>query len=329
MAEFRNRKVGLIIFGIVQLIFGGFCALAIPLMIFGMVMSAKVAESTPDAPPMTVGMMIPSIAIYVMLATALIALGIGSILARRWARALTLVASWMWLVMGTISVIAMMFLFPAMFSKISAGSPSMPGGVEVVMMVVMVGMMSFIYIIIPGAFVLFYRSPHVKATCETLDPKPRWTDRCPLPVLGVSLLFGWSALFMPFMGFYGWVMPFFGTYLHGLGGAAMALVMFGLLLWLAAGCYRLQLAAWWGALALTSIGGISACITFDRVGLAEMYKLMNLPVEQADLVEAMMPLSAVMMAGMAIGAVGFATYLFFIRHFFVQPPTAPGHSISS
>ena len=36
-----------------------------------------------------------------------------------------------------------------------------------------------IYIVIPGVAVLFYRSPHVKHTCEVRDPVERWTDRCP------------------------------------------------------------------------------------------------------------------------------------------------------
>ena len=49
---------------------------------------------------MNVRMMIPGIALYLMLAVAFIWLGVGSIRARRWAWTLTVVLSWMWLIMG-------------------------------------------------------------------------------------------------------------------------------------------------------------------------------------------------------------------------------------
>jgi hypothetical protein len=49
-------------------------------------------------------------------------------------------------------------------------------------------------VLLPGAFVLFYRSPHVKATCERRDPSVPWTDRCPAPVLAAALLSGATSL---------------------------------------------------------------------------------------------------------------------------------------
>src|SRR5438034_406184 len=73
-----------------------------------------------------------------------------------------------------------------------------------------------IYVILPGAWVLFYRSRHVKATCESYDPMVRWTDHCPLPVLAVSLWLTFSALMMLVMAVvYKGILPMFGSFVAG------------------------------------------------------------------------------------------------------------------
>jgi len=41
------------------------------------------------------------------------------------------------------------------------------------------GVAGFIYVLLPGAFLLFYRSPSVAETCQARDPSPQWTDGCP------------------------------------------------------------------------------------------------------------------------------------------------------
>jgi len=46
------------------------------------------------------GQMISSAAVYVFAAAILVTLGSGSVRAKRWARALTLVISWYWMIMG-------------------------------------------------------------------------------------------------------------------------------------------------------------------------------------------------------------------------------------
>ncbi len=52
--EFKDRKTGLLVFGIFWIIAGGFCALAIPFMVLGMMMSHSASQKT-DAAPMTPG----------------------------------------------------------------------------------------------------------------------------------------------------------------------------------------------------------------------------------------------------------------------------------
>src|SRR5882757_285048 len=93
---YKDRSSGLVIFGILTLLLGCLAGLFVPLMLFGQMMAAK----APNAPPVNHATMLPGVAVYVLLAVALIWLGIGSIKARRWARALLLIFSWSWLIMG-------------------------------------------------------------------------------------------------------------------------------------------------------------------------------------------------------------------------------------
>jgi hypothetical protein len=60
-----------------------------------------------------------------------------------------------------------------------------------------------VFVLLPAIWTYFYRSPHVKATCEARDPVARWTDACPLPVLGFCLWLLFSVpmlLVMPISG---------------------------------------------------------------------------------------------------------------------------------
>src|SRR4029079_15914317 len=73
-----------------------------------------------------------------------------------------------------------------------------------------------IYIVIPGIAVLFYRSPHVKHTCDVRDPVARWTDRCPLPVLALCLLQAFSVpVVLLTIPVYGAVFPLAGFVVQG------------------------------------------------------------------------------------------------------------------
>ncbi len=97
---YKDRKTGLIIFGVLTMGIGGLVALLVPLMIFSATMSTK--ELGSDQVGKIVG---PAIAFYGLLAVVLIWLGIGSTMARRWARALLLIFSWTWLILGLIMTV--------------------------------------------------------------------------------------------------------------------------------------------------------------------------------------------------------------------------------
>lgn len=318
ISEFKDKKTGLIAFGVIQIIFGGFCALAIPLMILGMLASTALGKSS--AAPISVRMMVPSVLFYVVLAVWFIWMGVGSIKARRWARALLLVSSSVWLICGIGGLIFILLLMPGMYDQM-AENPQMPPAAVSIMKFTMIGFMTVFYVVIPAVFVLFYKSKNVKATCEFRDPQVRWTDKCPLPVLAISFLFGIWAASALFTGFYKWTMPFFGFILSGIPGAAVALVIMLLSAYVAWGTYKLDIKAWWCSLLLIITGTLSTVITFSRVSIWDFYEKMNFPKEQMDMMKQSGVLQTSTMAVLVgLWSLGLLAYLLYIRRYFVSPP---------
>ncbi len=313
---YRDRTVGLVIFGILQFLFGLLCALIMLLTVLSTL--AMRGMGGPAGASMNARMMLPALLLYGLAAAWFITMGVGSMLARRWARALVLVTSWIWLVVGLGGIVVLLVMMPAIFDQMQEVG-QMPPAAAVAMKVFMVGFFLLFYIIIPGVLVLFYGSRHVKATCDYKDPKTRWTDRCPLPVLAVSVILCVWALGMPMMGGYGWIFPLFGYLMTGPPGAVLCLLMavaFAITAW---GAYRLDMRAWWGAAVLIVAWTLSWAITFTQVNLMDLYVQMGFPEEQLKMMEQMMgsQMPAMMWFGL-IWVCGFLAYLVYIRKYFVE-----------
>lgn len=314
-SEFIDRKAGLVAFGIMQILFGIFCLLMVPLITFGMYASSLRAGS---AAPMNAQMMIPSVLVYVVLAIWAIWMGIGSIQARRWARALLLVTSWFWLISGILGLVFVLLFLPSIYDQMGK-TGQMPQQIANVMKYVMTGFMVVFYIIIPGAFVLFYGSRNVKATCERRNPHVCWTDKCPLPVLAVSLMTGLWCVFLPMMGIYGWPIPFFGTILTGIMGAGVSIALIVLLGYVALGFYKLNIRAWWFAIMMAITWGVSSGITFSRVSMMDFYEKMNFPAQQLEMMKQVAGAMDPLMAPFCVLWVVIAlAYLFYIKKYLLQ-----------
>lgn len=309
--RFKNRGTGLIFFGVLQIIMGLCCALLVPLMLLSLFVTP------PTGAPPSVRMLIPAIAIYGMLAVHFIWLGVGSILARRWARALTLVFSWLWLVIGILTLIMMIFWMPDI-STLAAQDKQVPPHVARVIQMVMLGTMVCIYIVLPGIFVAFYQSKHVKVTCDVKDPHVRWTDKCPLPVLALSLLLGYGAFSMIFSMISAPVLPFFGVLLKGVPGGLAFFAITILFAYLAWATYRLKMSAWWTTLVAYAVFGLSSMITFARVDLMEFYREMDMPEEQLKIIEQSGMIERMNMPLMiGVSFVVLLGYMLWVRRYFV------------
>jgi hypothetical protein len=314
--EFRDRSTGLVLFGIAEIMLGGLCALAVPLVLIGQIF----ARRGPDMPhPPSI---LPVFAIYATAAVTLIWLGIGSILARRWARTLLLCLSGTGLGVGAIGSVFFAFIMPRIFENISERSPHpLEPAALAVMKVVMIGTITLIYIVIPGVLFLFYRSPHVKRTCEVRDPVERWTDRCPPAVLSLCLLYALgSVVVLGMLGGYR-ALPFFGMVLTGWARSLFAILLAGLLMYMARGMYLLRMRAWWVALAALFVSFCSQTVTFCFSDIGDLYRRMGLDERAAAFAGQLTAIPALKWL-LPFSILPWLIWLIYVRRYFV-PREAP------
>ena len=314
---YKDRSTGLIVFGILTVLLGGLCGLLVLLMLVTQTIAAK-APNAPPANPMGIMMVV---SIYGGLAVALIWLGIGSIQKRRWARALLLIFSWSWLIMGIFITAIMPFFMAKVFANLppdaKTGQPVLPPAANTVMIVGMVIFFGIFFVLVPAVWVFFYNSRHVKATCEARDPVPRWTDACPLPVLGF-VLWTWVAvpmmLLMPLTGMA--VMPCFGMFIIGLPAGLFCVVVAAIWGWSGWWLYRLDARGWWLILVAMVLFVVSSLLTYAHHDLIEMYQLQGLPPAQIDQIQKMGLLAGNRMNWMmALWSLPFLGYLLFIKKY--------------
>jgi hypothetical protein len=313
---YKDRSAGLIIFGILTILLGCLAGLFVLLMLAGQAASAR---TTGASAPFSI--ILPVISIYGALAVALVWLGIGSIMARRWARALLLIFSWSWLGLGLFVVVMMAFFMPKMMANIAASGtadhPAMTSSMIAGMMVGMFLVYGVLFVILPAVWTFFYHSRHVKATCETRDPATRWTDACPLPVLGLCL---WLLLTVPMMlvmplAGHG-VMPFFGMLLTGLPGTLFCLAVAALWSYAAWLLYKLDVRGWWLILIAMCVFWVSSLVTFAQHDMLEMYRLMGYPQAQIEQMQKTGLLAGNRMSWlMLFSMLPFLGYLLFVRKF--------------
>jgi hypothetical protein len=311
--DFKDRRAWMMVFGIVQILCGLLAGLMIPLMILGQVMAARVTQ---DAAPLR--QMVAGVAFYGVVAVGLIWVGTGSCLARRWGRALSLVVAWSWLLMGVITLGFMAVLLPTVLRASAQQGQAMPEMVQKIVLGVAFVVTAVMGVVVPTILVLFYRSQHVKATSEARDPVPRWTDASPLPVLGLSLWLGLGALVLLLMPVSAnGVLPVFGRLVSGPVGWLISVLLAAMLAYLAVAMYRLKPISWWLAVALMVVGAASAVVTFSRVDLLDMYRLMGYGDRQ---IEMMKPYLFLQGRGMgylsAGGSLLWLGYLLWVKRFF-------------
>jgi hypothetical protein len=236
------HKNGLYAWGVVLIVCGGFAALMALLAIFGaiMMMSGLMPNSTRQGP----ALIFMGVGVYVLAAVVLIWLGLGSIWCRRWVRPLMIVGAVLTAVSGLASIVPMILGATAAMS--ASGSPTTPGitpgitpgtlgsppggtpaltpNVEAMILGCSGFFLLLFFEVLPGVLLWFYGRSSVQTTLDRLDPNPRWTDRCSLPMLGWSILcvlFGCGLCFSLFKGVY----PFYMTVLVDMPGLLIPLAL--------------------------------------------------------------------------------------------------------
>lgn len=282
--EYHDRGTGLIIFGVFQIILGLLAALMVPLMGLGAFMSRL-----NPAGGMRPGQLISGVATYTLIAAALLALGIGSVQMKRWARAITLVTSWYWLITGSLITVLITAMLPVtMRNALAQAQRSAPGGpsaaattgVMAVVLTLVIIFAAVFLVVVPIAFVVFYSRKDVAETVRHRDPVERWTDKTPLPVLGASIIFAVGALYLLLMGVTTPVFPLFGRFVSGIAGAACFVGVAIIDVYLAIALFRLQPFGWWLAVFAVPIRLVSMGLTYARADMMQAYSKMGMSESQ-------------------------------------------------
>jgi hypothetical protein len=321
---YRDRGTGLVIFGVAQVILGLLAALMVPLVALGAFMSRLSPGGT-----MRPGQFLSGVATYAFMAAALLGLGIGSVQKKRWARALTLVTSWYWLIMGTLVTVLLTAVLPVTMrtalaqmkqSGPNAPSPEVSTAVMAVMLTVVIIFIAFFLVVVPIAFVVFYSLKDVAETCRHRDPVERWTDQTPLPVLFASVVLFTGAMYLLVTGVTTPLFPFFGRYLTGVAGAACFLAMGALDVYLAIALFRLQSAAWWIAICTLAIRLFSMALTYARADMMTAYSKLGMSDAQLQMMNSSPMLRGhVLLWWSLISMVFFFGYLLWLKRYFKAP----------
>jgi len=262
---YKDRRTGLMVFGVVQLLFA--------LLFCGML--ALIAAVLPKMPRQPGGAgayaLFTAMGMYAFAALLFGVLGIGSILRKGWARIGTLVLSWIWLVLGVISSAATAVALPMVLNQ---PGHELPESMRHVMVVSVAGFMAVFFLLVPLAFVLFYSRKDVAATCAGSAVAG---SRPVLPTV-LAIFFGITAISAAVPSPY--ALPHTATCVYH---AVMA-VLFGFMCW---GFVRFDRRGWWTAtivLIFTSVLGMASALftlrdptaTFLRSGLsAEQLRIMQ------------------------------------------------------
>ena len=327
--DYKDRSTGLLVFGILEIAAGAFSALALPIMLLGMVIGRK----APGGPP-PLGSVIPGAVTYAVAAVVLVTLGIGAIQAKRWARALNLILAWVWLIMGALVTGLLIVLLPSGFlagmktaAAQNANAPPVSPAVAAVVVTFIIILFAVFFVVLPIAFLLFYRSKNVEETCKHRDPVERWTDRRPLPIIAVALLAAVGSLYYVVMSFTTPLFPFFGKYLTGLPGGIACLIFAVVDAFVAVAFLRLNIMGWWVALAAMTIRIISAAVTYGRDDLMQAYARLGWSPDKLQAMSNNPLFRSHAILWMSLGfMVLYLGFLLWLRRYFRQtaPPTYTG-----
>lgn len=239
----RDRSGLLVALGGVQIIVG----LACGVLLLGVVASDSLAARGAAA-PVSPRAIASSIFILGLAMFHFITAGVGSIRARRWARAMSVVVCALWLAGGTVATIATVTIVPRVAPERSLV------GTAIAMFLAL--------IVLPLALLFFYVREDVRLTCERRD-RARWTDRVPLPVLALSLILALASAAL-LVSLSDPAVPMFGTIISGAPAALTLLALAILCAMLAVGVYRLKTGAWLTVVLLQIIGCVAAGLTMAR-----------------------------------------------------------------
>jgi len=278
------------VFGTLDILFGIFCfVLAMGLLIA--VSSAGLGGMKPIHFWMAMGFLC-------FLTGWFCVMGLGSIKARRWARALLLVGAWMAVFFGTLALALILYVLPEMYN-LMADSGSFSPAAALGMLYFATSVLVLLQVVFPVIGIGFYGSESVRATCERRNPVPGWTDRCPLPLLAMGFISITGCLSIVTAATTNYIVFFFGRVISGATGFAVVAFVSLACGYVGWGAFTRRMHAWWGAYLLVLLVSASMMLTFSEMDMATMYAHMGYSAGQIENIQQFYPFSSAMLIYMS------------------------------
>lgn len=266
----RNRRPWLIAFGVLEILIG--C-----LLLFSVVETQRAPlrgeESGLQLPVSPVAMKFATTIVNGGMALLFLAIGVGSIQCRDWARLAMLGLSGFWLATGLFTTVIYFLMAPTIQQQSDA-----PPEVVQTVYGLSTALVIFAFVLLPTIFLMFYSSKSVKATCLALTPpSPAGTASfgIPAPLIAVAVSEGLGGFaILSFM-----IAPataVFGVVVHGLP-AFLVLLAFSLASGFAAVLivYR-KYSGWLLALVKNAVALVSWSITVTGRDVNQFYRELGL-----------------------------------------------------
>jgi hypothetical protein len=334
----RDRRGGLIAFGIISILIGALAGCLAILTPLSLMMVAFVPRAA--VPPQPVVQIAMTAAIYAAAATLFIWTGIGSIRCRRWVRPIVISLGWPMIIMGVLGLAGWALLardLPAMMAAARPpppppgvpAPPAPPPGADVAITAAIAVVMAVFYVIVPTAYVWFYSTRAVKQTLEAYDPGISWTQRPPLPVFAGAVNLALGGLMTLTLATVG-AAPFFGFYVEGVPAALLVVAASAVLFAAAVLFYRVSILGWLLAVAVVTLGFVSAIMTVGQRGMSEFYSRGHADPEFLRMLERSPTMTGTIpVTFMAVTFLICITYLIWVRGYFArhrrEPPTAAAY----
>jgi hypothetical protein len=278
-ATVESRRGLLALFGLIEILVGAACFGLLCVMSVMWMFASRLPSQ--QQPLLETSNLVLSVMLYAGAAAFFVVMGIGTIYARRWARAIMLIVSWPWLLnMVALLIFLTVMLRPllarmqdsagAVFpsgASFPAGEGLPPGpGMSPVMLVAIPFGLCVLLTMLPLSFIIFYTRPGVQRTFDTADRRPCWTDGRPLSVLALALVM-WAGAAGCLAGIFYHAFALFGVMLLGAPAILASLAAAGLFIWLGRELYRMTPAGWWANLGFAALLHLSWWMTLSRLGL--------------------------------------------------------------
>lgn len=267
----RDRRAALAVAGVLEMALGGL-SFSLAMLLLGVVSATGYGAMKPSNFWMAMGFLLYMTGWFIVM-------GIGSLKARRWARALVLVGAWVTVFFGTLALALVLYILPEAHNLLTDSGLVSPEAAMGILYFV-VGALVLLDVIFPIFAIVFYNLAGVRGTCERLHPEPCWTDRVPLPLLAMGFISAMGCLFIVGGAGTNYVVFLFGRVVSGWAGMLIVLLCsaaFGYVGW---GAFKRKIHAWWGAYALVLLTSSSMMLTFSEMEMETLYTQMGYTAEQ-------------------------------------------------